>query len=467
VGEVVISRVPPSLADSVIGMFGRNDKSVLVVGIAVTSLAVAAVLGLVARRRYWVATVGFGLFTALGVLAGLSRSPAAPLATVVVGAGGAGAGLLCLRRLLFRHVPNQDAEPLSSRRQVLRVGTTAAIAGLVAAAAGRRLAQRVTLGTDPSDVRLALPTAGLPPAVPATSFGIAGVSPLFTPNRAFYRIDTALILPRVSIPAWRLNVTGLVERPLSLSYQELADMPQIEADITISCVSNEVGGNLAGSARWQGVSLADLLRQAGVSSAATQVVGRSLDGWTAGFPTALALDGRSALVALGMNGSPLPLAHGFPARLVVPGLYGYVSATKWLREIELATLDGVDGYWVPRGWAKEAPIKTTSRIDVPRPGRSVRSGLVTIAGVAWAPNRGIGRVEVSVDGHGWSDAVMAEALGPDSWRQWRYDWDAAPGTHELRVRATDGLGQVQVADRGPLKPNGATGYHTVRIRVVS
>jgi len=466
VGEVLIANVPPSLADTFIGMFGRNDKSVLVAGVAVVSLLVATVLGVVAARHYWMAAVGFVAWTSAGVLAGISRSPTAPLATVMVGASGAGVGLACLRRLLFGS-PKRAQEMEDSRRDVLRVGVAAVAAAMVAVAAGRRLAQRVRLGTDPADVRLAVPASPLPQASAAASVGVAGVSTLFTPNRTFYRIDTALIVPRVEIDAWRLAVTGLVERPLSLSYRQLSEMNQVEADVTISCVSNDVGGDLVGTARWQGVPLTELLGQAGVRPDATQIVGRSLDGWTAGFPTAIGLDGRAALVALGMNGSPLPLAHGFPARLVVPGLYGYVSATKWLREIECTTLEAVDGYWVPRGWAKEGPIKTTSRIDVPRQGATLRAGRVAVGGVAWAPHRGVARVEVSVDGEAWTDAAMAEALSVDSWRQWRFDWDARPGPHELRVRMTDGAGQLQVAGRSPLKPAGATGYHAVRVNVAS
>jgi DMSO/TMAO reductase YedYZ molybdopterin-dependent catalytic subunit len=295
---------------------------------------------------------------------------------------------------------------------------------------------------------------------------VGAVTPVVTPNRSFYRIDTALLIPRVALEAWRLGVTGMVDRPLTLTYQELAAMDQVEADVTISCVSNAIGGHLVGNARWQGVRLADILRQAGVQSAATQVVGRSIDGWTGGFPTALALDGRAALVALGMNGSPLPLAHGFPAWLVVPGLYGYVSATKWLHRIELTTLEAFDGYWVPRGWAKDGPIKTSSRIDVPRPDATVRAGRVAVAGVAWAPHRAVAMVEVAVDGGAWSVARLAEALGPDSWRQWLFDWEAVAGTHDLRVRATDGNGDLQVGARSGLRPSGATGYHAIRVKVV-
>ncbi len=259
---------------------------------------------------------------------------------------------------------------------------------VAAGAAGGALARWVGRGTGPEQVRLAPAARPLPPAVPAASLEVDGLSPLFTPNRDFYRIDTALAAPRIDLETWRLRVTGMVDQPLELSFDDLSNMRQVEADITLSCVSNEVGGDLVDNARWRGVPLAELLEQAGVRPGADQVVGRSVDGWTGGFPTAAALDGRDALVALGMNGEALPVVHGFPARLVVPGLYGYVSATKWLSEIELTTLEGFDGYWVPRGWSKLAPVKTQSRIDVPAGGARLAPGRHAVAGVAWAPIRG-------------------------------------------------------------------------------
>ena len=249
----------------------------------------------------------------------------------------------------------------------------------------------------------------------------------------------------------------MVERPFTLTYAELLALPQIEADVTLSCVSNEIGGDLAGNARWQGVLLADLLQRAGVRSGATQVLGRSVDGFTAGFPTEVALDGRDAMVAIAMNGVPLPASHGFPARLVVPGLYGYVSATKWLAAIELTRFDEVDGYWIPRGWSKEGPIKTQSRIDV--------ASREVIAGVAWAPTRGIERVEVRVDERPWQEATLAAALNDDTWRQWFMPWDATPGQYVIAVRATDGTGATQTAERTGVAPNGASGHHTIRVEI--
>jgi DMSO/TMAO reductase YedYZ molybdopterin-dependent catalytic subunit len=277
------------------------------------------------------------------------------------------------------------------------------------------------------------------------------------PNDDFYRIDTALLLPQVDPSGWSLEVTGLVERPFRLDYDELLALPQLEAYVTLACVSNEVGGELVGNALWQGVPLRDLLARARPRREATQVLGRSVDGFTAGFPIEAAYDVEAAMVAIAMNGEPLPVSHGFPARIVVPGLYGYVSATKWLAKIELTRFDEVDGYWIPRGWAKEGPIKTQSRIDVARPG--------VIAGVAWAPTRGIERVEVRVDDGPWREATLATALDLDSWRQWRLPWRPEPGTHEIAVRATDGTGATQPEERTDVAPDGATGWHTVGVTV--
>jgi DMSO/TMAO reductase YedYZ molybdopterin-dependent catalytic subunit len=322
-----------------------------------------------------------------------------------------------------------------------------------------------------SGVAAAREAVALPaPAAPASAgtgqgFVLPGLSPYITPNEDFYRIDTALTVPQVDVGRWRLDVRGLVERPFSISFDDLLAMDAVEETVTLQCVSNEVGGDLVGNAVWQGVPLADLLERAGVASGATQVVGRSVDRWTAGFPTELVGDGRVAMVAYAMNGEPLPLRHGFPARLVVSGLYGYVSATKWLREIELTTWEGFDGYWVPRGWAKEGPIKTASRIDTPRAGTTLAAGRVAVAGVALAPTRGISAVEVQVDDEAWRPSRLADAATEHTWVQWVLEWDATPGDHVLRVRATDGTGAIQTEDIRPPQPDGATGWHTRRVRV--
>jgi DMSO/TMAO reductase YedYZ molybdopterin-dependent catalytic subunit len=262
-----------------------------------------------------------------------------------------------------------------------------------------------------------------------------------------------------------MKITGMVDRPYELTYSDLLELPMVERYVTLSCVSNQVGGGLVGNAKWLGVPLADVLDRAKVQAGAEQIVGRSVDGFTVGFPTEAAFDGREALVAVGMNGEPLPFDHGFPARLVVAGLYGYVSATKWLSEIELTGWDAFDAYWVPKGWAKEAPIKTQSRIDTPRPNARIAAESRHIAGVAWAPGRGISRVEVQVDGGSWIEAELSESLSDDSWRQWSVGWDAEPGTHELQVRATDGNGETQTSEFKPPRPDGATSYHTISVVV--
>jgi DMSO/TMAO reductase YedYZ molybdopterin-dependent catalytic subunit len=309
---------------------------------------------------------------------------------------------------------------------------------------------------------------GGPPTTGAAAAGfgeVEGLSALVTSNKSFYRIDEALITPSVDVGRWRLQVKGMVDTPFELSYDDLLALPLVDRHITLSCVSNQVGGSLVGTAKWTGVRLADLLARAGVQPGATQLVGRSVDGFTVGFPVEVATDGRDALVAVGMNGVPLPSAHGFPARLVVPGLYGYVSATKWLKEIELTTFDAFDPYWVERNWARNGPVKVQSRIDVPRGFSRVVAGRGTIAGVAWAPHRGIGRVEVQVDEGPWREASLGPALGDDAWRQWTLEWDAIPGEHLIAVRATTADGEVQTAARHSPFPDGATGYHSVDIRV--
>ncbi|WP_420639113.1 molybdopterin-dependent oxidoreductase [Candidatus Poriferisocius sp.] len=293
---------------------------------------------------------------------------------------------------------------------------------------------------------------------------IAGIAPLITPNEDFYLIDTALAYPQIDPEDWSLRVHGMVDREVEIGYEELLDLGLVQEDVTLSCVSNRVGGDLVGNATWVGVPLTTVLDLAGVRPEATQIVGRSVDRWTAGFPTEVARDGRVALVAVQMNGEPLPISHGFPARLVVAGLYGYVSATKWLSDIELTTWEGFNGYWIPRGWAKEGPIKTQSRIDVPRRDATIDPGPTPIAGVAWAPTRAIERVEVQVDDEPWVEAELSRETTVNSWRQWMVAWEATPGEHRIRVRATDGTGSTQTSEISNPAPDGATGWHTIQVR---
>jgi DMSO/TMAO reductase YedYZ molybdopterin-dependent catalytic subunit len=469
VGRVVIDLAPVFVRREGIEAFGTADKPALVVGIVIVVLALGALVGIRSRRVQLLAPAAFGTFGALGVVAA-STDPTTswPLAAVVAVAA-AGAGVLVLRRLLRWAPVAGTAGPLVDleRRRFLALAVGAGSVALAAGSIGRVLAGGGRAAAARARMVLRMPAAPLPPPPAGLESATPGLSPLFTPLDRFYRIDTALTVPDVDVDGWRLRVGGMVDRPFSLSYEELASLPQVEADITLCCVSNEVGGRLIGTARWQGVRLQDLLDRAGVRPGASQLVGRAVDGFTVGFPTAVLADGRDALVALGMGRVPLPLRHGFPARLVVPGLYGYVSATKWLEELELTTLDAFDAYWVPRGWDKEAPIKTSSRIDVPRAGQRLAAGRQAVAGVAWAPTRRISSVEVQVDDGPWMPAELGPELSDDTWRQWVWTWDASPGDHQLRVRAVDGSGQVQDARPRPPAPNGSSGLHRIEVAVAA
>jgi DMSO/TMAO reductase YedYZ molybdopterin-dependent catalytic subunit len=314
-------------------------------------------------------------------------------------------------------------------------------------------------------VRLPAPVAAAEPLPRGTELPVGGLSPFTTPNDDFYRIDTALVVPQVRTEDWELRVHGMVDRELRLSWRDLLGRDLVEADITLTCVSNEVGGSYVGNARWLGARLADLLTEAGVSADADMVLSRSADGMTIGTPTSVVMDGRDALLAVGMNGEPLPVLHGFPCRMVVPGLYGYVSATKWLVDLELTRFDRAEAYWTERGWAEKGPIRTMSRIDAPRTFDRVAAGRVAVAGVAWAQHRGIEAVEVRVDGGPWQQARLADVPSADTWRQWVWSWDARPGAHTLEVRATDADGMTQPERQRDPFPSGATGWHAVTVRV--
>jgi DMSO/TMAO reductase YedYZ molybdopterin-dependent catalytic subunit len=458
VGSRVIDAAPPFVKDFAVSTLGTADKPALIIGVIVFTLLFGALFGVLAERRRWLGVVGFALLGVIGGLA-IAASEAVWAATLVATvAFVAAVGTLFL---LFR---TGAGMPDGGRRSFLRqAGSLVALSGL-AAIAGRAIVQAAATTGARDDVVLQPPVTQ--PEAMTASLDVEGISPQYVPNPDFYRIDTSLSSPKVNVDTWKLSITGMVDHPLEFTFGELLAMPMVERDVTLSCVSNEVGGGLVGNARWQGVVLSDLLNQAGVQDGATQIVGRSVDDFTVGFPTNLAFDGRTALLAVGMNGEPLPVDHGFPARLVVAGLYGYVSATKWLSEIELTTLEAFDAYWVPRGWAKEAPIKTESRIDVPSPGRRVTAGTTPIAGVAWAPTRGISKVEVQVDDGQWQTARLGDEDGTEAWRQWVLDWDATSGTHTIAVRATDGEGVLQTEERMKPRPDGATGWHSVTINVI-
>lgn len=477
VGNLVIDVVPPAVKDAAIALFGTGDKPALIVGIAVVVGAIGWVAGGVAARSFatgslfylgagGLALVALGRDERVGWGLALVMSAAATLAGL-----GALAGMLRLAQSPdgASDAPGPSAGPADPGRRRFLVGA-GALAGVivVAAAGGRALLERakVTLaGRD--EVVLPTPAAAQPPPGPAASLDVPHLSPVVTPTSEFYRIDTALSVPKVDLETWALRVTGNVDKEVVLTYADLLDLPMEERYVTLSCVSNEVGGDLVGNALWLGTPLRGLFDAAGIDpgAGAEQVVGRSVDGFTVGFPVDAVYDGRTALVAVGMNGEPLPFEHGFPARLVVAGLYGYVSATKWLSEIEITTWDGFDAYWIPRGWAKEAPVKTQSRIDTPRHGSVLEAAPRAIAGVAWAPDRGIAGVEVRVDDGPWLAAELSEALSGDAWVQWRVPWDPTPGRHVIQVRATDGAGVTQDEQIRPPAPDGATGYHTVAVRV--
>ncbi|GAB3175438.1 hypothetical protein GCM10027259_16870 [Micromonospora palomenae] len=360
--------------------------------------------------------------------------------------------------------PLESTDPESRRRFLRGVGALAGAAA-VAGLGGHWLAGRRGVSAAREAVTLPAPSAAAP-AVPAgADLSLAQLAPYVTPTSGFYRIDTALVVPQVDPETWRLRIHGRVRNPIELSFADLLARPMVERYVTLACVSNEVGGDLIGNARWLGVPLKELLDEADPEEGADQVVGRSVDGWTCGTPTAVLRDGRDALLAVGMNGEPLPVEHGFPARMVVPGLYGYVSACKWVTELELTSFADFDAYWVPRGWSAQGPVKTQSRIDTPRPRNRLTTGPVMVAGVAWAQHRGVSRVEVRVDGGPWREATLAPTVSVDTWVQWSWRWDATPGEHILQVRATDATGEPQTGREQPVEPDGATGWHTVKVTV--
>ncbi len=473
VGQVIIDNQPPGAKEFVVGLFGTNDKLAFEIVIVLVALLIGAGLGILAARRPGTASLAFGAFGVLGFLAALDDPGASPAIVAVATAVSVGIGLWVLGWL----VPSDragatagaaaaESMPDWSRRSfIIRAGSVG-VAALVAGIGGRAL-----LGRESGPAEGAVP---LPPATelapildPAQDLSttVAGLTPLVVPNDDFYRIDTALLYPRPGTADWTLRIHGLVDRETTLTWDELLGLPMFEQYVTIACVSNEVGGRLVGNAKWTGVKLREVLEMAGVQASATQLVGRSVDGWTAGMPTAWVMDpAREPMIAVQMNDQPLPPEHGFPARLIVPGLYGYVSATKWLAELELTTLESFDAYWVPRGWSKEAPILTQSRIDTPPGGAGVAAGRVPIAGIAWAPDRGISRVEVAVDGV-WSEARLSRPISDATWVQWVLDWDATPGDHTLTVRATDGDGVVQEERHTPPAPDGARGWDTATVHV--
>ncbi len=478
VGSEFIDRVPPWLKELAIQWFGTSDKLALRTGIIVVLAIASLIVGFLAVRRKIVGLIGIGLFGVIGALAAWHR-PGESAAAALPSLLGAFGGIAVLSWLLDPKVPRRIETPGPSRvplgwdrrRFLVSTGSAAAaavVAGGIAQVVERRRVQSIRDAIPDTLPPAAGPSGSISPttvAVPADAT-VSPVTPFITPNGDFYRIDTALSFPRINLSSWKVEIRGMVNKPLTLTYADLLARPQVERIVTLCCVSNEVGGEYISNASFQGVMLADLLNEAGVQSDAEQVFSTSLDGWTCGFPVSVALDGRDAMIAVGMNGEALPLEHGFPARLVIPGLYGYVSATKWLSKIELNRWDDAEGFWVPRGWARDAPIKTQSRIDVPRSGEKVKAGSAKIAGIAWAQHRGIDKVEVRINDGEWQPARLGNDVTDDAWRQWVLDWDATPGKYTIQVRATDKNGDTQTSDVAPPDPDGATGYHTRTVKVV-
>ncbi|WP_433759171.1 molybdopterin-dependent oxidoreductase [Nocardia sp. CA-135398] len=520
-GSTVIDHTPDGVREWVIQTFGTNDKTLLFVCMALVAVLVAGFIGTIERTDH---PRGSWLLAALGLLTAAIAFGRTGLSTVWPTVIGVAAGIYALRALTSRiddaaaaHMArpeptathrdsaDQDTagiteagsvtaeEPASSsggtaaastarstataaekepaasgpqRRQVLRgIAITGGLA-LLSGVGGRLIgAQRRDVSGERAAIQLPEPSGPPVPLAPDADLKLPGLAPYLTSNSSFYRIDTALTLPQVSVDDWSLRIHGMVDHEIQLSWDDLTKRRPVETLVTLACVSNPVGGDLIGNASWRGYRLDELLAEAGPHPDADMVLSYSIDGFTAGSPLSVLTDGRDALLAVGMNGEPLPVAHGYPARLVVPGLYGYVSATKWVTELEITRFDRATAYWTRRGWSAYGPIKTGTRIDTPRARAKLQPGSIAIAGVAWAQHRGIRAVEVQIDNGSWQPARLSTEQSIDTWRQWVYDWTATPGPHTIRARATDGTGETQTEARAPVVPDGATGYPSTTVQV--
>jgi DMSO/TMAO reductase YedYZ molybdopterin-dependent catalytic subunit len=463
VGQLQIDFTPPWLKNFAIKEFGSNDKTVLVGGILVVLAIFAAVIGVLAVRRLWYGMAGVLVFAVVGLTAAVTR-PTATFSSLLPTLFAVATAAIVLRLLIQQAYLPPESE---DRRHFLAASAVtvgvAAVTGLI----GRGLTERSSVTKFRNALRLPVPTETVPPLPAGVSLPVPNITPFITPNSVFYRVDTAIVLPQVDPNTWQLRIHGMVDRELVLTFDDLIRRPLIEDYITLCCVSNPVAGPYIGNALWLGASLASVLREAGIKAGADQLFCTSVDGFTSGTPVATVMDGRDALLAVAMNGQALPVEHGFPARMVVPGLYGYVSATKWVTDIEVTTFAANQGYWVPRGWSQQAPIKTESRIDVPTGSVPLTPGKVTqVAGVAWAQHKGIEAVEVRVDNGPWNEARLATVPGIDTWRQWVYDWTpSTAGNHVIEARATDKTGYTQTPLQEPPEPNGASGYPIVQVTV--
>ncbi|MCW2866770.1 MAG: oxidoreductase [Marmoricola sp.] len=472
VGTEVINLTPTPVKTWAVRTLGSNDKPVLVGSVLVVTLLLAGVAGVLASRRF---PVGAALLTLLVALAGVFAlvQPAAGVVDALPAVVTALVGLVVLALLVGRLRLPRRANRAESARDGAPDGTTPRAtdrrgfligAGAVAAAAvvlGGAGELVIRARNKISDVVLPKPQKPLPAMAAGLDQRAPGVSPFVTKNADFYRVDTNLTVPVVDVGSWKLTVDGDVKNPFSLSFEELTKMNVVERDITMTCVSNEVGGDLLGAARWLGVPLKDVLDRAGVGTKSDQILSTAVDGFTISTPLKAALDGRDPILAFGMNGQPLPREHGFPVRLLTPGLYGYVGSTKWLTQLTLTTYAAQEAYWTKRKWAIDAPIKLSSRVDTPAPLSTIKAGDTVIAGVAWAQPVGIAKVEVRIDGGAWQEAKLGSDAGTQYWRQWYLPWKATSGSHMIAVRATDVKGKTQTSKRATPFPAGSSGIQEV------
>ncbi len=470
IGSTVIDLTPTPVKEWAIAHFGTSDKAILQGSVLIVTLVLAAAAGLLARRNRW---VGVGVVALLVVLAGAATAtrPTFGLLDLLPALVALVVGVAVLLWLTARAAASErrpgatatgtDTSTTGGRRGFLLGATGVTVLAVLTGLGGQLRSGARTVANlalpKPADPATALPT-GLETTVP-------GISPLRTPTAKFYRVDTNLSVPQVDLASWQLEIDGMVDTPLTLTFDDLSSMPLIERDITLTCVSNEVGGGYVGAARWLGVRLTDVLDRAGVRGRPDQVLSTAVDGFTISTPLEVVRDGRDAMIAIGMNGASLTDIHGFPARMVVPGLYGYVSATKWLTKLTLTTYAAEQSYWTKRQWATQGPIKTSARIDTPAPLSTITAGDTAIGGVAWAQHRGIGKVEVKIDDGPWQATKLGPDVGLDYWRQWYLPWKAETGLHRLAVRATDGDGKVQTAERATPFPNGSSGIQEVVVTV--
>lgn len=464
VGSLLIDLAPTWAKDAAIALFGTADKVALLVGIGIVLVALAAAAGVLHTRSPLLARLLIAAGGIFGIVAAVTREGASifdavPATVAVV------AATLALTALLNRRPAEQPQDADLTRRRFLTWAGGAGAIGALAAVGGFALQSGARVVTAVRET-FTLPSAAItaPPVPAGAELGLDGLTPVITPNAEFYRIDTALQVPNLDPAEWRLRIYGLVENEIEITWDELNALPLEESYTTLMCVSNPVGGELVGNALWLGYPIRELLARAKPTRDADMVLSRSSDGFTASSPIEALTDDRNSILAIGMNGEPLPLEHGFPVRMVVPGLYGYVSATKWVVELQVTRFDQARAYWTDRGWSARGPVKIASRIDVPRD--STSAGEVVVAGVAWHQHTGIAKVEVKVDNGSWREAELASAISDDTWVQWRYVWDADPGEHVLKVRATSVDGEVQTEELAGVAPDGATGHHTVTVSVV-